>query len=267
MAKLIQLAMEISSASSNRHEPHQPHCRRARQDKEETNKIWRIALAGASAELVRSADRGARRRAFGYPVVTKPYDGNHGRGISIAGELGRSACRFIAARSIPIRIIVGPIEERTMPAGRAGALARPPHAGRVSATERTRFASSSTSSIKIRGAHRHEKVMTGWTRAQAEMMLARKGDRGFQGGPGSSVLLRTPPICRRGTPPDVTDIILRQSRHGGPRGHRHRLDVARGFLCPTSGSYKTVAGVLRSQRRRLSHARGPAGHAARSAGP
>jgi cyanophycin synthetase len=54
-------------------------------DKEETNKI--LATRGLPVprqELVRSADRAvSAAKRLGYPVVTKPYNGNHGRGISI----------------------------------------------------------------------------------------------------------------------------------------------------------------------------------------
>ncbi len=54
-------------------------------DKEETNKI--LAARGLPVprqELVRSADRAvSAAKRLGYPVVTKPYNGNHGRGISI----------------------------------------------------------------------------------------------------------------------------------------------------------------------------------------
>ena len=55
------------------------------QDKEETNKILgHCGLPVPKQELVRSADRAVRAaEALGYPVVTKPYNGNHGRGISI----------------------------------------------------------------------------------------------------------------------------------------------------------------------------------------
>ncbi len=55
------------------------------QDKEETNKILaNCGLPVPRQELVRSADRAVRAaERLGYPVVTKPYDGNHGRGISI----------------------------------------------------------------------------------------------------------------------------------------------------------------------------------------
>jgi cyanophycin synthetase len=54
-------------------------------DKEETNKI--LAARGLPVprqELVRTADRAViAAKRLGYPVVTKPYNGNHGRGISI----------------------------------------------------------------------------------------------------------------------------------------------------------------------------------------
>src|SRR5690242_11754755 len=54
-------------------------------DKEETNKILAgLGLPVPQQELVQSeaaAVRAARR--MGFPVVTKPYNGNHGRGISI----------------------------------------------------------------------------------------------------------------------------------------------------------------------------------------
>src|SRR4030088_1072979 len=54
-------------------------------DKEETNKILAtLGLPVPSQELVQTqaaAVRAARR--IGFPVVTKPYNGNHGRGISI----------------------------------------------------------------------------------------------------------------------------------------------------------------------------------------
>lgn len=54
-------------------------------DKEETNKILAArGLPVPQQQLVRSADRAvAAAKRLGYPVVTKPYNGNHGRGISI----------------------------------------------------------------------------------------------------------------------------------------------------------------------------------------
>ena len=54
-------------------------------DKEETNKILaNLGLPVPKQQLVYSADAATRAaRRIGYPVVTKPYNGNHGRGISI----------------------------------------------------------------------------------------------------------------------------------------------------------------------------------------
>ena len=54
-------------------------------DKEETNKILAsLGLPVPQQELVQNDTQAVRAaRRIGYPVVTKPYNGNHGRGISI----------------------------------------------------------------------------------------------------------------------------------------------------------------------------------------
>src|SRR5882672_3221824 len=54
-------------------------------DKEETNKILAtLGLPVPKQELVQSETQVVRAaRRIGFPVVTKPYNGNHGRGISI----------------------------------------------------------------------------------------------------------------------------------------------------------------------------------------
>ena len=54
-------------------------------DKEETNKILAtLGLPVPRQELVQSASAAVRAaQHIGFPVVTKPYNGNHGRGISI----------------------------------------------------------------------------------------------------------------------------------------------------------------------------------------
>jgi cyanophycin synthetase len=54
-------------------------------DKEETNKILAgLGLPVPKQELVQSENAAVRAaRRIGFPVVTKPYNGNHGRGISI----------------------------------------------------------------------------------------------------------------------------------------------------------------------------------------
>lgn len=55
-------------------------------DKEETNRILsRLGLPVPKQRLVQNADGAvAAARRIGYPVVTKPYNGNHGRGVSVA---------------------------------------------------------------------------------------------------------------------------------------------------------------------------------------
>ncbi|MEO5814253.1 MAG: cyanophycin synthetase [Gemmatimonadaceae bacterium] len=54
-------------------------------DKEETNRILsRLGLPVPKQRLVQTADRAVSAASrIGYPVVTKPYNGNHGRGVSI----------------------------------------------------------------------------------------------------------------------------------------------------------------------------------------
>ena len=54
-------------------------------DKEETNKILAsLGLPVPKQELVQTEEQAKRSaRRIGFPVVTKPYNGNHGRGISI----------------------------------------------------------------------------------------------------------------------------------------------------------------------------------------
>src|SRR5499425_298975 len=54
-------------------------------DKEETNKILAsLGLPVPKQELVQSENQAVRAaQRIGFPVVTKPYNGNHGRGISI----------------------------------------------------------------------------------------------------------------------------------------------------------------------------------------
>ncbi len=55
-------------------------------DKEETNRILsRLGLPVPKQRLVQTAERAvSAAERIGYPVVTKPYNGNHGRGVSIS---------------------------------------------------------------------------------------------------------------------------------------------------------------------------------------
>ena len=78
-------------------------------DKEETNKLLAtLGLPVPRQELVQSADEAARAaRRVGFPVVVKPYNGNHGRGIAIhltTDEQVRSA--FAVAQQISRSVLI-----------------------------------------------------------------------------------------------------------------------------------------------------------------
>jgi cyanophycin synthetase len=78
-------------------------------DKEETNKILAtLGLPVPKQELVQSADSAARAaRRIGYPVVVKPYNGNHGRAVAIhltTEEQVRTA--FAAAQEVSRSVLV-----------------------------------------------------------------------------------------------------------------------------------------------------------------
>ena len=78
-------------------------------DKEETNKILAtLGLPVPQQELVNSPAQAVRAaRRIGFPVVTKPYNGNHGRGISIRLTTDEEVAQgFHAAREHSRSVIV-----------------------------------------------------------------------------------------------------------------------------------------------------------------
>jgi cyanophycin synthetase len=78
-------------------------------DKEETNKILAtLGLPVPRQELVQSESQAVRAaRRIGFPVVTKPYNGNHGRGISIRLMNDEEvAAGYLAAREHSRSVIV-----------------------------------------------------------------------------------------------------------------------------------------------------------------
>lgn len=228
------------------------------QDKEETNKILaNCGLPVPRQELVRSAERAVRAaERLGYPVVTKPYDGNHGRGISI-GLKGPDEVRagFAAAAAHSGSVIVETYlqgdDHRLLVVN--GEL--------VAATRRTpgRVIGDGKHSIRElidivnqdpRRGVGHEKVMTRLELdAQADMMLARAGlNADSVPSPGQAVPLRsTANLSTGGTATDVTDIIHPDNRDMAVRAVTAiGLDVGGvDFLCPDiAESYKTVGGGI-----------------------
>jgi cyanophycin synthetase len=228
------------------------------QDKEETNKILaNCGLPVPRQELVRSADRAVRAaERLGFPVVTKPYDGNHGRGISIGLRTPEEVrAGFAAAAEHSSSVIVetylqGDDHRLLVVNGELiAATRRTP--GRVigDGTHTVRELVEIVNRDPRRGVG-HEKVMTRLELdAQADMMLARQGltaDSVPQ--PEQSVLLRsTANLSTGGTATDVTDIIHPDNREMAVRAVTAiGLDVGGvDFLCPDiAESYKTVGGGI-----------------------
>jgi cyanophycin synthetase len=228
------------------------------QDKEETNKILaNCGLPVPRQELVRSADRAVRAaERLGFPVVTKPYDGNHGRGISIGlRSADEVRAGFAAAAEHSASVIVETYlhgeDHRLLVVN--GEL--------VAATRRTpgRVIGDGLHSVRElveivnrdpRRGIGHEKVMTRLELdAQADMMLKRQG-LGPDSVPGAdqAVLLRsTANLSTGGTATDVTDIIHPDNRDMAVRAVAAiGLDVGGvDFLCPDiAESYKIVGGGI-----------------------
>jgi cyanophycin synthetase len=224
------------------------------QDKEETNKILaNCGLPVPKQELVRSAERAARAAdRLGYPVVTKPYNGNHGRGISIGLKTDDEVrAGFAVAAEHSSSVIVESLlhgdDYRLLVID--GEL--------IAATRRTpgHVVGDGSSSVRAlvervnqdpRRGVGHEKVMTRIELdAQADMMLARVGmTPDAVPAAGQTVLLRsTANLSTGGSATDVTDIIHPDNREMAVRAVTAvGLDVGGvDFLCPNIGeSYKAA---------------------------
>ncbi len=227
-------------------------------DKEETNKILgSLGLPVPRQELVQS--EGAARRAarkIGFPVVTKPYNGNHGRGISIKlGSDEEVVEGFLKAQAISRSVIVETYLEgddhRLLVVN--GEL--------VAATRRTpgHVVGDGTHSIRElveivnqdpRRGIGHEKVLTRIELdAQADMMMARvevTADTVPEA--GRVIYLRsTANLSTGGTATDVTDIIHPDNREMAVRAIKAiGLDVGGVDFLSTNiaESYKTIGGGI-----------------------
>ena len=227
-------------------------------DKEETNKILAArGLPVPQQELVRSADRAiAAAKRLGYPVVTKPYNGNHGRGISIhlmtedEVRKGFEAAQEHSSSVIVETYLTGDDHRLLVINGEL-----------IAATRRTpgHVVGDGTSSVRQlvdivnkdpRRGVGHEKVMTRIVLdEQADMMLARV-DMTPESIPanGQVVMLRsTANLSTGGTATDVTDVIHPDNRDMAVRAITAiGLDVGGvDFLIPDiTESYKQVGGGI-----------------------
>jgi cyanophycin synthetase len=228
------------------------------QDKEETNKILaNCGLPVPRQELVRSAERAVRAaERLGYPVVTKPYDGNHGRGISIGlknAEEVRAGFNAAAEHSKSVIVesyLQGDDHRLLVVAGELIAATRR-NPGRVvgDGMHTVRELIDIVNQDPRRGVG-HEKVMTRLELdPQAEMMLERQGLTADSKIPADRVVLlrSTANLSTGGTATDVTDIIHPDNRDMAVRAVTAiGLDVGGvDFLCPDiAESYKTVGGGI-----------------------
>jgi cyanophycin synthetase len=227
-------------------------------DKEETNKILAsLGLPVPKQELVQSEEAAVKAaRRLGFPVVTKPYNGNHGRGISIRlMDDDEVRAGFVAARehsrSVIVENFVSGDDHRLLVVN--GEL--------VAATKRTpgHVVGDGTRTIAElvdivnqdpRRGVGHEKVLTKiQLDREAEMMMERVGCTAASVPKADEIvyLRSTANLSTGGTATDVTDIIHPDNRDMAVRAIRAiGLDVGGvDFLSPNiAESYKTIGGGI-----------------------
>ncbi len=227
-------------------------------DKEETNKILAsLGLPVPKQELVQDEEGALRAaRRLGVPVVTKPYNGNHGRGISIRlmsddeVRAGFAAARE-HSRSVIVENFLEGDDHRLLVVN--GEL--------VAATKRTpgHVIGDGTHTIAElveivnqdpRRGIGHEKVLTRLELdAQADMMMDRVGYIASSVPKEDEIvyLRSTANLSTGGTATDVTDIIHPDNRDMAVRAIRAiGLDVGGVDFLTTNiaESYKSVGGGI-----------------------
>jgi cyanophycin synthetase len=227
-------------------------------DKEETNKILAgLGLPVPKQELVQSetaAVRAARR--IGFPVVTKPYNGNHGRGISIRLSTDEEVAHgFNVAREHSRSVIVetfleGDDHRLLVVNGELVAATRRTPGHVVGDAEHTVAELIEIVNDDPRRGVGHEKVLTRLELdAQAHKMLERAQlTPGSIPAKGQIVLLRsTANLSTGGTATDVTDVIHPDNREMAERAVRAiGLDVGGvDFLSKNiTESYRKIGGGI-----------------------
>jgi cyanophycin synthetase len=227
-------------------------------DKEETNKILAtLGLPVPKQELVQSEGQAVRAaRRIGYPVVTKPYNGNHGRGISIrltSDEEVAQGYKVAAehSRSVIVETYLEGDDHRLLVVnGELVAATRRTPGHVVGDGERTVIQLIELVNQDPRRGVGHEKVLTRLELdAQAQKMLARAGLKADSvPEPGQLVYLRsTANLSTGGTATDVTDVIHPDNREMAQRAVMAiGLDVGGvDFLSKDiTESYRTIGGGI-----------------------
>jgi cyanophycin synthetase len=197
-------------------------------DKEETNRILAgLGLPVPQQEMVQSETQAVRAaQRVGFPVVVKPYNGNHGRGISIRLTTDEEVAHaFTVAREHSRSVIVesfleGDDHRLLVVNGQLVAATRRTPGHVVGDGEHTVAELIDIVNLDPRRGVGHEKVLTRLELdAQAQKMLAR-AELTAQSVPpkGQAVHLRsTANLSTGGTATDVTDIIHPDNREMAER--------------------------------------------------
>jgi cyanophycin synthetase len=227
-------------------------------DKEETNKILAgLGLPVPQQEMVQSETQAVRAaHRIGFPVVTKPYNGNHGRGISIRLTTDEEVAHgFGVAREHSRSVIVetfleGDDHRLLVVNGELVAATRRTPGHVVGDGEHSVAQLIDIVNQDPRRGVGHEKVLTRLELdAQAHKMLARAG-LAAESVPakGQMVYLRsTANLSTGGTATDVTDVIHPDNREMAERAIRAiGLDVGGvDFLSKDiTESYRKIGGGI-----------------------
>jgi len=227
-------------------------------DKEETNKILAsLGLPVPKQELVQSEESALRAaRRLGVPVVTKPFNGNHGRGISIHLMTDEEVIEgFKAAREHSRSVIVenflsGDDHRLLVVNGELVAATRRTPGHVIGDGNRTIAQLVEVVNADPRRGVGHEKVLTRIELdAQATMMMERVGYTAASVPKAEEIvyLRSTANLSTGGTATDVTDIIHPDNRDMAVRAIRAiGLDVGGVDFLTTNiaESYKSIGGGI-----------------------
>ena len=227
-------------------------------DKEETNKILAsLGLPVPKQELVQSEDGALRAaRRLGVPVVTKPFNGNHGRGISIHLMTDEEVIEgFKAAREHSRSVIVenflsGDDHRLLVVNGELVAATRRTPGHVIGDGNSTIAQLVEVVNADPRRGVGHEKVLTRIELdAQATMMMERVGYTATSVPKADEIvyLRSTANLSTGGTATDVTDIIHPDNRDMAVRAIRAiGLDVGGVDFLTTNiaESYKSIGGGI-----------------------
>ncbi len=227
-------------------------------DKEETNKILAsLGLPVPKQELVQTEEAALRAaHRLGLPVVTKPYNGNHGRGISIhlttdeEISAGFSAAREHSRSVIVENFITGDDHRLLVVNGELIAATRRTPGHVVGDGKQTIAQLVDAVNRDPRRGIGHEKVLTRIELdAQAQMMMDRMNYTADSVPPADEIvyLRSTANLSTGGTATDVTDIIHPDNRDMAVRAIRAiGLDVGGvDFLSSNiAESYRIIGGGI-----------------------